>query len=244
MRPFVPVCASMCRYALVCDVMDLAWLYIYSYLIGSVPTAYLIGRLVKGVDLRKVGSGNVGASNLYGVAGKRWLAPLGLFELFIKGGSSIWIGQYLIGLDRSSIFLMAAPLLTLAGNNWSIFLRFQGGRGVAVAFGTMMALSPVLPVAFALVAIGGWAVTRSSGVWVLIALALLPLWATVSGGPAALTVYCACLVVLIVLKRLLSNWMGFPKDISRKKVLFNRLFLDRDVSDRADWVTRVEESAT
>jgi len=222
--------------------MDLVWLYIYSYLIGSVPTAYIIGKLVKGVDLRHSGSGNVGASNLYQVAGKRWLAPLGLFELFVKGGSSIWIGQYVIGLDRSSMVLMAAPLLTVAGNNWSIFLRFQGGRGVAVAFGTLMALSPLLLGAFAAVAMGGWAVTRSSGVWVLIALALLPLWATVSGGPASLTVYCACLVALIVLKRLLSNWTGFPRDISRKKVLCNRLFLDRDLDDRADWVRRVEES--
>ena len=223
--------------------MDLVWLYIYSYLIGSVPTAFIIGKLAKGVDLRNVGSGNVGASNLYQAAGKRWLAPLGLFELFVKGGSSIWIGQYLIGLDRSSMLLMAAPLLTVAGNNWSIFLRFQGGRGVAVAFGTLMALSPLLLGAFATVAMGGWAVTRSSGVWVLIALALLPLWATASGGPASLTIYCAGLVALIVLKRLLSNWTGFPQGISRKKVLFNRLFLDRDVDSRADWVQRVEKSA-
>ena len=223
--------------------MDLVWLYIYSYLIGSVPTAYIIGKLVKGVDIRNTGSGNVGASNLYQVVGKRWLAALGLFELFVKGGSSIWVGQHLIGLDRSSVFLMAAPLLTVAGNNWSIFLRFQGGRGVAVAIGTLIGLSPLLLGAFAVVGLGGWAVTRSSGVWVLIALALLPLWATVSGGPASLTVYCACLVALIVLKRLLSNLKGFPTDISRKKVLFNRLFLDRDVDDRADWVQRVEESA-
>ena len=223
--------------------MDLIGLYIYAYLIGSVPTAYIIGRLVKGVDIRNTGSGNVGASNLYQAAGKRWLAPLGIFELLVKGGSPIWIGQYLIGLDRSSMALFAAPLLTLAGNNWSVFLRFQGGRGVAVVFGTLLALSPLLVAAFAAVALAGWAVTRSAGVWVLIALALLPLWSTISGGPAALTIYCACLVALIVLKRLLSNHNGFPEGISRKKVLFNRLLLDRDVDDRADWVKRIEDRA-
>ena len=223
--------------------MDLIGLYIYAYLIGSVPTAYIIGRMVKGVDIRQTGSGNVGASNLYQTAGKRWLAPLGVFELLIKGGSSIWIGQYLIGLDRSSMALFAAPLLTVAGNNWSIFLRFQGGRGVAVVFGTLLALSPLLVAAFAAVALAGWAVTRSAGVWVLIALALLPLWSTISGGPTALTMYCACLVALIVLKRLLSNNTGFPEGISRKKVLYNRLFLDRDVDDRAQWVKRIEDRA-
>ena len=71
------------------DIMDLVWLYLYSYLVGSVPTAYIIARLVKGVDIRKTGSGNVGASNLYQLTGKPWLAPLGLFELFVKGGV-IW----------------------------------------------------------------------------------------------------------------------------------------------------------
>ena len=223
--------------------MDLVWLYLYSYLIGSIPTAYIIARLVKGVDIRTTGSGNVGASNLYQVTGKRWLAPLGLFELLVKGGSPIWIGHYLIGLDRSSMLLMAAALVAVAGNNWSIFLRFQGGRGVAVAFGTLLALSPPLLGAFAAVAMGGWVVTRSSGVWVLIGLALLPLWAMVSGRPATLTIYCACLVALIILKRLLSNWTKFPADISQKKVLFNRLFRDRDVDDRADWVQRAEEIA-
>ncbi len=224
--------------------IDLIGLYIYAYLIGSVPTAYIIGRMVKGVDIRKTGSGNVGASNLYQTAGKRWLAPLGVFELFIKGGSSILIGQYLMDLDPSSMALFVAPLLTVAGNNWSVFLRFQGGRGVAVVFGTLLALSPLLVAAFAAVALAGWAVTKSAGVWVLIALALLPLWSMISGGPAALTVYCACLVALIVLKRLLSNNTGFPEGISRKKVLFNRLFLDRDVDDRADWVKRIEDRAS
>ncbi len=223
--------------------IDLIGLYIYAYLIGSVPTAYIIGRMVKGVDIRETGSGNVGASNLYQIAGRRWLAPLGIFELLIKAGSPIWIGQYLMGLDRLSLALIAAPLLTIAGNNWSIFLRFQGGRGVAVVFGTLLALSPLLVAAFAAVALAGWAVTRSAGVWVLIALALLPLWSTISGGPAALTVYCACLVALIVLKRLLANHTGFPEGISRKKVLFNRLFLDRDVDDRADWVKRIKDRA-
>ncbi|PKB78891.1 MAG: hypothetical protein BZY88_16130 [SAR202 cluster bacterium Io17-Chloro-G9] len=223
--------------------MGLAGLYIYSYLIGAVPTAYIICKLVKGVDIRDSGSGNVGASNLYQVAGKGWLVPLAVSELVIKGGSAVWIGQFFIGLDRSSMLLLAAPLLTLAGNNWPIFLRFQGGRGVAVAFGTLLWLSPVLVAAFSAVALAGWAATRSAGVWVLIALTLLPLWAVVAGAPASLAIYCAALVALIVLKRLLSNRLDFPGGISKPRVLFNRLFLDRDVSDRGEWVHRAQERA-
>ena len=221
--------------------MDLVWLYIYSYLIGSVPTAYIIAMFVKGVDIRKSGSGNVGASNLYQIAGKGWLAPLALFELLIKGGTPIWVGQYLIGLDRSSMLLMSAPLLAVVGNNWPVFLRFQGGRGVAVAVGTMAALSPVMLTASAAVALGGWVVTRSAGIWVLISIALLPLWAMASGEPSALALYSVCLVALIALKRLLGNQTGFPLGISKRKVLFNRLFRDRDVDDRTDWVQRAEK---
>ena len=135
--------------------------------------------------------------------------------------------------------LALAPLLAIAGNNWSVFLRFQGGRGIAVAAGTLLALSPLLLVLSAIVAIGGWALTRSSGVWVLICLALLPAWSILRGDPLMVSLYCAGLLALVVLKRLLSNWTPFPADQPRNKVLFNRLFHDRDVDDRAEWVRRV-----
>ena len=147
--------------------MEIAALYLGSYLLGAIPTAYIIARLAKGVDLRRYGSGNVGASNLFHHAGRKWVVPLGLFEVLIKGAVPIWTGQYLLGLERSSGLLIAAPLLAIAGNNWSIFLRFQGGRGIAVAAGTLLGLSPLILVPAFIVAVGGWAITRSSGVWVL-----------------------------------------------------------------------------
>ena len=223
--------------------MDIAGLYIFSYLVGAVPTAYIIARLVKGIDLRGYGSGNVGASNLFHHVGKKWVVPLGLFEVLIKGALPIWTGQYLLGLERSSGLLMAAPLLAITGNNWSIFLRLQGGRGIAVAGGTLLGLSPLILVpAFVVVAVGGWALTRSSGIWVLIALVLLPVWAVLRGDPLSISLYCVGLLALVVLKRLVSNWTPLPEDLPRKKVLMNRLLLDRDVADRAQWVDRVPES--
>ncbi len=79
--------------------MDIAALYLISYLVGAVPTAYIIGRLVKGLDLRTHGSGNVGGANLLWHVGKRWVVPLGLFEVLVKGASPIWAGQHLLGLD-------------------------------------------------------------------------------------------------------------------------------------------------
>jgi hypothetical protein len=112
---------------------------------------------------------------------------------------------------------------------------------LAVGIGTLIALSPILLVAFAVVSIGGWTVTRSSGVWVLIALALLPVWSMIAGEPGTITFYTIGLVALTVLKRLLSNWTPLPEGLPKAKVLFNRLFRDRDVDDKADWVRRVPQ---
>lgn len=219
--------------------IEIAGLYISAYLVGSVPTAYLIGKVARGIDLRQYGSGNVGGSNLAYHAGKRWLVPLGLFEVIIKGALPVLIGQHLLGLDGASPQLLVAPLLAIAGHNWPVFLKFQGGRGVAVLSGTLLVLSPLLLTAFGGVFLAGWLATRSAGVWALIALALLPVWAVIIGEPSMISWYCMGALGLVVLKRLLSNWSPFPQKVSRKKVLFNRLFRDRDVADRADWVGRV-----
>ncbi len=167
---------------------------------------------------------------------------VGLFEILIKGALPIWAGQYLLGLERSSGLLMVAPLLAITGNNWSVFLRLQGGRGIAVASGTLLALSPLILVPAFLVAVGGGAITRSSGVWVLIALSLLPVLAVFRGDPLAISLYCVGLLALVVLKRMVSNWMPLPGDLPRKKVLLNRLLRDRDVDDRAQWVDRGPQS--
>ena len=225
--------------------MDYAGLYIFSYLVGAVPAAYLIGKLVKRVDIRGYGSGNVGGSNVFHHVGKQWVVPLGIFEILVKGAAPIWIGQHLLGLERSPALLVVAPLLAVAGHNWSPYLRFQGGRGIAVAIGTLLALSPLLLAGFVALAVAGWAVTRSSGVWVLISMALLPLWAillpswaVLGGDQLVISWYCVGLLALIVLKRLLSNWTPLYEGLSRKKVLINRLLRDRDVDDHADWVRR------
>ena len=219
--------------------MEIAGLYIFAYLVGAVPTAYIIGKLTRGIDIRHYGSGNVGGTNLFSHVGKGWLVPLGLFEVFVKGASPVWIGDHLLGLERSSAALMVAPLLAIAGHNWSVYLKFQGGRGIAVAGGALLALAPLLLGGVIVVVLAGWAVTRSSGVWVLISLALLPLWAVIADEPNVIIWYCGGLLALVVLKRLLSNWTPLPEDLSRKRVLFNRLFRDRDVDDRVDWVRRV-----
>jgi len=224
--------------------MDIAALYIGSYLLGSIPTAYIIGRLVRGVDIRSYGSGNVGSANLYEHVGKRWVFPLAAIEVLVKGALPIWAGLYFLDISRSSALLIGPPLLAIAGNNWSPFLKLQGGRGIAVTVGTLLALSPVLLFAFAVIAVGGWRFTKSSGIWVLLSLAILPLWAYLTYDNLNLVWYCLGLLGIVILKRLSANWTPFPEDVSRKRVLFNRLVRDRDVSDRTRWVRRIPEGSS
>lgn len=215
---------------------DLLLLYLYSYFIGCLPTAYLIGKLVKDMDIRKYGSGNIGAANLFFHVSKAWVFPLGLFEVFVKGGSPIWIGLFLLDLDRSSPLLIYAGLLVLVGNNWSIFLRFTGGRGVAVITGLLLALAPREVGLFLGIAIGGWALSRSSGIWVLISLILLPLWSFLLKEPVSIVYFSVAILGVVLLKRLVGNWTPLPDDTPIFGVLINRLLRDRDTSSRDEWV--------
>jgi glycerol-3-phosphate acyltransferase PlsY len=165
-------------------------------------------------------------------------------EIFIKGALPIAVAVYVLDIDRSSAYLIGPGLLTLAGNNWSVFLKLQGGRGIAVTGGTLLALAPILAAVCAVISIGGWKLTKSSGVWVLVSLTILPLWAYVFHDNLNLVWYCLGLLGIVVLKRLSANWTPFPGDISRKKVLFNRLVRDRDVADRTGWVRRMPEGSS
>ena len=239
--------------------IEISGLYIFSYLLGSIPSTYLAARFLKNTDIREYGSGNAGASNASRLLGRVWGVALGLFDVLAKGSAPVVIGWHVFGLDpESSALLIGAPLLALAGHNWSIFLRFQGGRGITIALGSMLILSPFVLMASLLLVGAGWALTRNSGVWVLVALVLLPVWTVIASGlgvwyiPASLlpvwTViapdpivviwYGIGVLTLVVLKRLLSNWTPLPAGLPKKKVLFNRLFLDRDVDNYAEWVHR------
>ena len=239
--------------------VDIVTLYLYAFLIGSVPSAFLIGKIVKGIDIRDYGSGNVGGTNVYYHVGKVWLVPLGLFDLFGKGASPFWVGMYLLDLDSSSLHLVMASFGALIGNNWSIFLKFTGGRGIALVLGALFAIAPIQLGIFIATTSVGLTIFRSSAIWVLISLISLPLWTMFLGeafdtaitsvwflrigGPVMITLLCIGFLFLVVLKRLLSNGQPLPKDMPLKILLVNRFLRDRDTKERSSWVSRVPQCA-
>lgn len=127
---------------------------ILSYLIGSVPFGYIVVKISKNVDIRTKGSGNIGATNVTRVAGKK---PGVL--VFILDFSKGFISPFLLGFfvpDPSSLGYILVCSSAVAGHNWPVFLNFKGGKGVATSLGAVLGLCfkyPLLtiPVLFSLI---------------------------------------------------------------------------------------------
>lgn len=117
---------------------------IISYIIGSIPTAYIFGRLLKGIDIRKFGSGNVGATNAFRVLGK-WPAIAVLTLDILKGFIVVlFLGNAIAPLLTSisdEILRIILGISCICGHNWTIFLRFKGGKGIATTLGVLIALA-------------------------------------------------------------------------------------------------------
>jgi len=117
---------------------------ILAYVLGSVPTGLLIGKLLRGVDIREHGSGNIGATNTLRVLGK----PAGITALVLdigKGYVAVTALAALASYGRSPLSLplmkVCLGIAAIAGHNWTIFLRFKGGKGVATSAGVFLGIS-------------------------------------------------------------------------------------------------------
>jgi len=119
--------------------MSAVLLIVFGYLLGSVPTGYLVGR-VAGVDVRKVGSGNIGTANVLRAAGK-WAAVATLAGDMLKGLIPVVLARTLTdNLWLHAIVAFAAVI----GHCWPVFLRFKGGKAVATGAGTSIGLAPLV----------------------------------------------------------------------------------------------------
>jgi glycerol-3-phosphate acyltransferase PlsY len=123
--------------------MHPAILLALSYLIGSIPVAYLAGKLSRGIDLREHGSGNLGATNVYRVLGPR-IAIVVLLADGLKGAIPVLVFPGLTATNRPDLWAIAYGLAAIAGHVRSVFLLLRGGgKGVATAAGAFMSLAPL-----------------------------------------------------------------------------------------------------
>ena len=127
-----------------------------AYVLGSVPTGYWLAKGAKGLDIRRHGSGNIGASNVGRVLGKAWGMAVLVFDI-LKGSLAVLLGQAVFYSAFSHVsvdlYKILCAVAAVCGHNWSIFLGFQGGKGVATSAGALLGVTP-LPLILSVVAWG------------------------------------------------------------------------------------------
>lgn len=211
-------------------------LTIASYLVGSIPSAYLAARITRGIDIREYGTGNVGLGNLWAIVGRKVAIPVILFDLG-KGTGMVAIAR-LMDLDVTQQVIVG--LAAVVGHDWPVFLRFRGGRGVLTSLGLVIIWLPWAILVFTAGAIFTL-VLKSSPLPVLVGLALLPLVSWATGQHMAITLGFLVILLIVVIRRLAA---GRPVDrVSKRELIINRLLYDRDIRNREEWLYRIPESA-
>lgn len=176
------------------------------YLLGSAPTGYIVAR-ARGIDIRTVGSGNIGATNVFRFLG----VPAGVFVLLTdaaKGWLAVFLGPLLLRAFADSVpggfaeewAAILAGVAAVLGHNYTVWLRFKGGKGIATSAGVLVALVPW----GLLVALGIWAVifvgSRYVSLASILAAFVLPFAVAFFGYSTLLIIVTACMAVLAIYK--------------------------------------------
>jgi glycerol-3-phosphate acyltransferase PlsY len=220
---------------------------IAGYVIGSLSSAYLVTRLVAGIDLRRFGTGSIGTSNMYQATRRKSLIPLVAAWDIGKGWLPLYFGV-LAGLSLWQAVVVA--LVTVIGHNWPFYLGFKGGRGMMTTLGISFALpvlygyNPPWPI------IAGFslfltfsAILRGTPLGVFIGVLAIPVVSLALGDPPALSYGYLCLFLLMLVRRLALRRHALSVDTPLWKVLLARFFLDRDILDRNAWVNGTKQPA-
>ncbi len=209
-----------------------------AYLFAGVPSAYLIARRKKGIDIRTYGSGNMGATNLMAHVGSWTGFLIGTYDCVVKGTVPVLVAKALgLSLEIQGI----AGLAAIAGHNWSPYMSFAGGRGVATGIGVIFGIfmwKEMLILTFVMGFLGRL-VFKETGFWTLVSLIALPLLAVLFGQSAEVIYTTVGIVFLLVAKRLMANGETHVAGDSLNRVLLNRILWDRDVRRKEEWLERM-----
>ena len=176
------------------------WL-LASYLMGAIPTSYLLSRLFAGIDLRAHGSGNLGATNLYRVLGWKYAIPAAAIDI-AKGTVPVLL--FAPQVSGSQVFALACGAAAILGHVFSVFVGFKGGKGVATAAGVMLGLAPFALGVSAVVWVVLVRLTGYVSVGSIAAAAVLPLAVYLlqdSSSPALVWIAAAIAAAVILLHR-------------------------------------------
>jgi glycerol-3-phosphate acyltransferase PlsY len=185
-----------------------------AFLVGSFPSGVVLTRLLTGRDVRDVGSGNIGAANAVRAGGFKVGAAVALADI-LKGVIPVLLGRW-IGLGASELALVA--LAAVLGHDFSLFLRFKGGKGVATTLGVALVLAPLATALAMITWVGILLPWRISSLASLVALAFLPVYVWLTGGPPAYVVVTIVLFLLSAAK----HWENIVRLAHGKEPSFRR----------------------
>lgn len=187
---------------------------IIGYLLGSIPTAYIVSRLRRGIDIRTIGSGNMGGANVIREIGTHEGVFVGLFDL-AKGTGVILIAQ---ALSVSELWMFGTGFAAVVGHNFPVFASFRGGRGSATIIGIFLVLAPTAALAtLAVVAIPFFA-SRKFGGALIIGFALLPLFVWLLAGSLSLVGYALAIDSFMLVRNLPDIRRVLAKGIIRDMI--------------------------
>ena len=172
------------------NIIEIILTLITAYLIGSIPTGYLIVKSKTGQDIRQVGSGSTGATNVKRVLGKKWFFVVLLLDAF-KGALPVILAKlFTTAYSDIGLLPVLAAVMVIIGHSKSLFLGFSGGKSVASGVGTILALSWQAGLVVAFI----WAVITYVSKYVSLG-SIIALWASVfvmyyCKSPAAYVIYC------------------------------------------------------
>jgi glycerol-3-phosphate acyltransferase PlsY len=157
-------------------ITNIVWLF-FAYLLGSIPTAYIVGKRVRNIDIRQHGSGNVGATNVFRVIGKKWGAIVLLCD-FLKGLVAVIILAFIshaFGQMSYPVKQLLFGAAAIAGHTWSPWLKLKGGKGIATAAGILVGIFPWAALASILIWLATFLIGRYVSLASIIAVAVFPL---------------------------------------------------------------------
>jgi glycerol-3-phosphate acyltransferase PlsY len=168
---------------------------VLAYLVGAIPVGYLVGRAFGIGDIRRHGSGNIGATNVLRTAG-RLPGVLTLVGDILKGAAGVVLAAAWSGGSRG--IAAAAAVAVIVGNCWSVFLGFRGGKGGATGLGAFLALTPWAALPAALVFVVVTATFRYVSLATIMAAGCVPLGALVLGYPRVVVLACAVAAAIVI----------------------------------------------
>lgn len=211
-----------------------------AFFLGSIPTAYLVGKWSRSIDIRQYGSGNIGATNVIASVSKKWGIPVVIFDL-VKGMVMVGVAYF---LELNITQQVAIGLAAIVGHNWSVFLRFVGGKGLLTTLGVVFFLPSInrlVPweiIVFLIIAgisIFGF---HNLPIGAVVGVTAMPLISWRFERPLALTLGFLAMFLVLFIRRLAVRRSLLAASLPLREIIVNRLLFDRDIRDRKVWLSK------